>query len=293
MSSSWTADSGSITADSDLFTADGGASSGASMANTNIVPQGVFGPGILILTRTDVANATPINAGFVQEFSTDIKLDLKELYGQNHLPLLVARGTGKCSGKIKAAVVSAQVLNTVLFGAGGTLTPTEQYDFSITAATAIPATPFQVTPTVPSTGTFDKDLGVINAATGEPMTLVTGTPAAGQYAVNSGTGVYTFSSADNVSGVQVIITFAYHFTAGAAGQVLTINNEPIGTTPTFQIDYKSTLYGATYYLRLFNCVGGGWAMGHKLTDFASPEFDFSFFANAAQQLGFISLATAA
>jgi hypothetical protein len=205
--------------------------------------------------------------------------------------LLVARGTGKCTGKIKAAVVSAQVLNTVLFGAGGTLTPTEQYDFSITAATPVPVTPFMITPTVPSSGTFDKDLGVINAATGEPLTLVSSAPAAGQYSVTA--GVYLFSSADNVSGVQVIITFAYHFTTGATGQILTITNQPIGTTPTFQIDYKSTLYGATYYARLFNCVGGGWTMGHKLTDFASPEFDFSFFANAAQQLGFISLATAA
>jgi hypothetical protein len=262
------------------------------MANTNIVPQGVFGPGILILTRTDIPNSTPINAGFVQEFSTDIKFDLKELYGQNQLPLLVARGTGKCTGKIKAAVVSAQVLNTVLFGAGGTITPTEQFDFSITPATPIPGTPFQITPVPPSSGTFDKDLGVINAATGEPLTLVQAAPAAGQYSASTG-GVYLFSSADNVAGVQVVITFAYHFSTGATGQILTLNNRPIGDTPTFQIDYKSTLYGATYYARLFNCVGGGWAMGHKLTDFASPEFDFSFFANAAQQLGFISLATAA
>jgi hypothetical protein len=205
--------------------------------------------------------------------------------------LLVARGTGKCTGKIKAAVVSANVLNTVVFGPGGTLTLAEQYDFSITAATAIPVTPFQITPTVPSSGTWDKDLGVLNFATGEPMTLVTGTPAAGQYAVSA--GVYTFSSADNVAGVQVVITFAYHYTTGATGQVLTISNQPIGTTPTFQIDYKSTLYGATYYARLFNCVGGGWSMAHKLTDYANPEFDFSFFANQSQQLGFISLATQA
>lgn len=287
----WTADSSGITADSGSFTADGGASSGASMANTNIVPQGVFGPGILVLTRTDVPNSTPTNIGFVQEFSTDIKFDLKELYGQNQLPLLVARGTGKCSGKMKAAVVSANVLNTVLFGSGGAITIPKQYDFSITAATPVPPTPFQITPAVPSSGTFDKDLGVINAATGEPLTLVASAPAAGQYSVTA--GVYLFSTADNVAGVQVVITFAYSFTSAATGQVLTINNRPIGDTPTFQIDYKSTLYGATYYVRLFNCVGGGWAMGHKLTDFANPEFDFSFFANAAQQLGFISLATAA
>jgi hypothetical protein len=259
------------------------------MANTNIVPQGVFGPGILVLTRTDIANGTPINAGFVQEFTTDIKFDLKELFGQNQLPLLVARGTGKCTGKIKAAVVSGQVLNTVLFGAGGVVTPTVQYDFFTTASTAIPTTPFQITPAIPSSGTWDRDLGVINAATGEPFTQVASAPTAGQYSVTA--GVYTFASADNISGISVIITVAYHFTTGATGQYITINNQPIGNTPTFQIDYKSTLYGATYYVRLFNCVGGGWAMNHKLTDFANPEYEFSFFANAAQQLGFVSLAT--
>lgn len=261
------------------------------MANTNIVPQGVFGPGILIMTRTDLTNQTPVNVGYVQEFNTDIKFDLKELFGQNQLPLLVARGTGKCTGKIKAAVMSALALNTLLFGAGGSLNAGEQYDSTTTAATAIPATPYQITPTVPSSGVWDKDLGVLNFATGEPMTLVASSPAAGQYSVSA--GVYTFSSADNVSGISVVISYAYHYTTGATGQILTINNQPIGTTPTFQIDYKSTLYGATYYLRLFNCVGGSWAMGHKLTDFASPEYDFSFFANASQQLGFLSLATAA
>ena len=40
MPSPWTADSGSIDADSGLYTADGGIYSGASMSNTNIVPQG-------------------------------------------------------------------------------------------------------------------------------------------------------------------------------------------------------------------------------------------------------------
>lgn len=291
MSTNWSADSSGVTADSGVYTADEGLFSGAAMANTNIVPQGIFGPGILYLTRTDIANSTPINAGFVQEFSTDIKFDLKELFGQNQLPLLVARGTGKCSGKIKAAVQSGQILNTLLFGSGGVITPTKQYDFTTTAATPIPTTPFQITPAIPSSGTWDKDLGVINFATGEPMTLVASGPTAGQYSVAA--GVYLFSTADNIAGVSVVITCAYFFTAAATGQVLTINNQPIGTTPTFQIDYKSTLYGATYYARLFNCVGGGWAMAHKLTDFASPEYDFSFFANASQQLGFISLATAA
>lgn len=258
------------------------------MPSTNVVPQGLFGPGILWLTRTDIANATPTNVGFINEFSTDLSFETKQLYGQNQYALLAARGTAKSTGKMKAATLSGQALNSILLG--GTWTPGTQYDATTTGSTAIPATPFTITPTVPSSGTFDQDLGVVNAETFEPLTLVTGTPSAGQYAVAS--GVYTFSSADHTSGISVLISFAYKFTA-APGQFQTIQNNPIGTTPTFQIDYKTTLYGATYYIRLFQCIASKWSQAHKLTDFSLPEFDFEFFANAAQQVGIISLATQA
>jgi len=259
------------------------------MANTNVVPQGLFGPGILFLTRTDGGDATPFNVGYINEFSLDMSFDVKDLYGQNQFPLLSARGTAKCTGKMKAATLSGKALNTLLIG--GTWTAGTQYDIAATASTAIPTTPFQITPTPPSSGTFNSDLGVTNAATGEPLTLVTGTPAAGQYAVAS--GVYTFASADNVSGVHVIINYSYTFTTSATGQSQTWNNTQIGTTPTFQVDYKTTLYGATYFVRLFNAICSKTSFGHKLSDFMMPEYDFNFFANAANQIGIISVATQA
>lgn len=255
--------------------------------NENVVPQGLFGPGILYITRTDVANPTPVNIGFINEFSTDFTFTTKELYGQNQLPLLVARGTGKLTGKMKAATLSGVAMNNMMFG--GTFTPNVEYDITASPATPIPATPFHITPTVPNSGTFDKDLGVYNAATGEIFTLVASGPGAGQY--SEAGGVYTFSSADNVSGISVVINFAYHWTTGSQGQNTIITNQLIGSTPTFQIDYKTTLYGATYFARFFQCVCSKWTMGHKLEDFAMPEFDFAFFANAAQQVGIISLAT--
>jgi hypothetical protein len=259
------------------------------MANTNTVPQGLFGPGILWLTRTDIANATPVNIGFINEFSTDISFSVKELYGQNQYPLLVARAEAKSTGKMKAATLSGQALNTALLG--GTWTTGTQYDTVTTAATAIPVTPFTITPVVPSTGTYNQDLGVVNAATGTPLTQVASAPTAGQYSHTA--GVYLFSSADNVSGISVLISYVYTFTAGATGQSQIIVNNAIGTTPTFQVDYKSTLYGATYYLRLFQCVGSKTSFGHKISDFMMPEYDFSFFSNVSQQVGIISLATQA
>lgn len=254
--------------------------------STNVVPQGVFGPGICWVTRTDITFQTPTNVGFINEFATDISFETKELFGQNQYALLAARGTAKTTGKMKAATVSGNALNSILIG--GTWTPATQYDATSSPATAIPATPYQITPTVPSAGTWDTDLGVINAATGAAFKLVQSAPAAGQYSVAN--GVYTFSTADNAAGISVIITFAYKYTA-APGQFMQIANQPIGNTPTFQVDYKSTLYGMTYYLRLFQAIGAKTAYNHKITDFMMPEYDFQFFANPAQFVGIISLAT--
>lgn len=257
------------------------------MGNTNIVPQGLFGPGSLWVTRTDIANGTPVNIGYVNEFSLDFSFETKQLYGTNQFALLAARGTAKTTGKIKAATLSGQALNTVLLG--GTWTGGTQYDVYVNPSTPIPTTPFHITPTIPSSGTFYKDLGVINAATGQPFTLVTGTPTAGQYSQSA--GIYTFSSADNVSGISVIITVAYSYTTGATGQSQIVTNQPIGTTPTFSLDYKSALYGSTYYLSIYQAIGGKVAFSHKLTDYMMPEYDFEFFANAAQQIALISVAT--
>jgi hypothetical protein len=257
------------------------------MPNTNVVPQGLFGPGILWLTRTDIANGTPFNVGFVNEFSLDLSFETKQLYGQNQFPLLAARGTAKATGKIKAATLSGQALNSLLLG--GAWTTGTQYDTSTTASTAIPGTPYQITPTVPSSGTWNADLGVVDATTLKPYIQVASAPATGQYSVAA--GVYTFASADTTK--NVIISFAYSYTSGATGQNQVIQNSLIGTTPTFQLDFKTTLYGATYYLRLYQAIGSKYALQHKITDFAMPEYDFEFFANSAQQIGLISLATQA
>lgn len=55
-------------------------------------------------------------------------------------------------------------------------------------------------------GPFGQDDGVTNAA-GTVFTAVTGAPAAGQYSVNSTTGVYTFNAAD--AGTAMLISYSY------------------------------------------------------------------------------------
>ena len=125
------------------------------MANVNSVPQGLFGPGILWVTRNDIANQTPTNIGYVNEFSMDVTFSTKELYGQNQFALLVARGTAKCTGKMKAATLSGAALNAVLIGQSWT--SGTQYDAFTSTASAIPTgvSP-AITPTVPSSGTWNR-----------------------------------------------------------------------------------------------------------------------------------------
>src|SRR5579863_72996 len=260
------------------------------MTANNVVPQGLFGPGIAFVTRTDIANGTPYNVGLCNEFSFDMKATAKELFGQNTLPLLAARGTTKVTGKIKPATLSLSTFQSVFFGSGGTVTAGTQYDTTASASTAIPATPFQITPTVPSSGSWVSDCGVVNAATSEPLSQVASAPAAGQYSVAA--GVYTFSSADHTSGISVIISFAYSFT-GAPGQTIVLANTLLGTSPTFQLDYKTTLYGATFMITFFNCIATGWTQANKLEDFSMPELDLSMFVNASGNLCRISAATQA
>jgi len=197
-----------------------------------------------------------------------------------------ARGTVKATGKIKAAVVSGIALNYAFHGqtfAAGVLRA------SLGEAHTVPTTPYEVTIAPPSSGTFDKDLGVLNGTTGLPLTRVAMSPATGQYSVDETTGIYTFAAADTT----VAMTISYAYAVASTGQKITINQQPIGTNPTFQLDYVSTLYGVTYYVRMFRAVASKLTRAHKLTDFMMPEIDFAFYADNVGKVYEVTYDTAA
>jgi len=240
-------------------------------------PIALFGPGILCVRRIDIANQGSINIGKAQEFSINLKASSKELYGQNQLPDLVARGTIKASGKIKAARLSALAMNAAFFGqtlnSGG-------YQWNVNEAHNIPAVS-TYTITVTNSATFDQDLGVTYAATGQPFVLVASGPTVGQYSVSA--GVYTFAAADE--GVAVLIT--YTSTVSGTGQNMLFANQPIGTTPVFQLDYWNNVVqpsASPFAVRAFQCVSDSFGLQFKLEDYAMPEIDFSMYCNPAGNL---------
>lgn len=241
--------------------------------------QYVFGSGVLWGTPlTDsagnaIANPTPVIFGVLQEASVDISFENKTLHGQNQFPVAVGRGKGKVSGKAKAAKINGAILNNIVFGQ--TVTNGIQSAVYDTTGATIPATPFTITPTIPGSGTWLADLGVVGP-NGEVFTKVASAPTANQYSVAA--GVYTFAAAD--TGKKVFISFSYTGTSTTAPKS-TVTNQLMGYAPTFKADLYMPYNGKSLLLSLPACISTKLTMATKLDDFMVPEFDFEAFADAS------------
>jgi hypothetical protein len=240
-----------------------------------------FGTGNLFGVRTDVANATPVKFGALQDVSIEFNFSLKELYGQFQFPVAVGRGTAKIQGKAKFAQINGLTFNSLFFGQSQTL---GQLSTAFNEAQQVPAsTPFTVS--VANAASFAADLGVSYALTGLPLTKVASGPSQGQYAVASN-GVYTLASGD--AGAALFIS--YTFTAAASGNTSTITNQLLGAAPTFQGIFTEMFQGKQLTLQLNQCVAQKLSLATKLDDFTIPEFDFAAFADASGNIGKIGLA---
>jgi hypothetical protein len=230
-----------------------------------------FGSGVLLGTRTDIPNATPVNFGLVQEVTIEETATIKELTGQFQRPVAIARGTIKTTGKAKVARISGVAFASLFYGV--TPSPGQIATSFAEAGTVAATTPF--TYTVANAATFVDDGGVLYATTGLPLTQVASSPAEGQYSISS--GVYTFNSAD--TGKAILVNYTYAISG--AGQKFTVVNQLLGTTPTFQALFYTTFQGQAVSLTLNNCSSSKLSFQTKLEDFTLPEFDFCCFADAA------------
>lgn len=249
-------------------------------------PQFTFGPGICWVTPvTDytgaaIANPSPILVAAMQDCSLDLSADLKELYGSYAAPIAIGRGKQKYGFKVKNAHVHSHLWATLYFGmplvAG-------IYDAVYDAiGEVIPTTPFQITPTAPSSGAILFPLGVRDNFN-LPYTLVTGTPTTRQYAYSA--GVFTFAAAD--AGITVYIDYRYTAASTTAFK-MPIVNPIMGYAPTFSFDMKIPYQGNNFNASFPNCMSTKLGLSTKLDDFAYPEFDLSAFAPGNAGVGTLS-----
>lgn len=241
-----------------------------------------FGSGLLYATRTDTAGPnTPVRFGALQDVTIGFDGEIKELFGQYQFPLAVARGKVKIEGKAKFAQIDAVEYNETFFGQ--TVTVGQELG-AFNETHTIPATPFQVT--VTNAADFVDDLGVFDALTGTQYTRVSATPSAGQYSVNTTTGVYTFNTAD--AGDSVYINYTY--TESTTGNTITIDQKLMGVTPTFQAWFQQSFNNKMVTIKLLACVSNKLSFPTKLDDFVVQEFDFQAFANSGGHIGAITTA---
>jgi hypothetical protein len=248
----------------------------------------VFGTGALYgipLTDTNgnaVSNPTPVQFGVLQEVAADLSFDEKTLYGAYQFPVAFGRGKGKFTFKAKAADLSYQALSSLFFGNTPTAGIRNVVD---NFAATVPTTPFQVTITPPSSGTFATDLGVRYSSTGIALTRVASGPTLGQYSLAG--AVYTFAAAD--VGAALLISYEYTATSTTNFQI-GVTNVLMGYAPSFQTQLHLPYNGKNMTLKLNNCVASKLSLPFKNEDFSVQEFDFMALADASNNIGTISLA---
>lgn len=245
-----------------------------------------FGAGTLIgvpLTDTlgnAITNPSPVQFGTLQNINITETWESKELYGAKQFPVAVGRGKGKVMLKAKAATINAELWNTFVYGL--TLGTTYQNVYNDSVGTAVPTTPYSVTPT---SATFVEDLGVQDG-NGVPYTRVAAGPTGYQYTftLNTGVGKYTFSSVSFAA--TVFISYAYSATVATAKSIAVIN-EPMGYQPSFECHFATSYLGKTAYIKYPNCVANSLSRDLKNDDWTIPDFEIHCFADASNNISYL------
>jgi hypothetical protein len=254
------------------------------MTAQNNWPSTPFNSGYAFQIDSDT-HPTPTQIRVLQSSSLSMKSSNKELFGQNIFPVAVGRAQIKVTGKIKFAESSPRLVRDFVGGANNSLMSAGQTLVANNEAQSVPGSS-TYTITVNNAATFATDLGVVYQATGEPLTNVASVAAAGQYSVNTTTGVYTFYSGD--ASASLYISYAY--TLASVGDTITLSNTAAGAANAFQMMMGATFQNLQTNIQLYECVPESLNLWDtKIGDFNMPEEEFSCFVNAAGNLGIISM----
>lgn len=233
-----------------------------------------FGSGVLTGTRTDIAGASPVKFGALQNVDLEFGGETKELYAVNQYPIDTARGKTKVSGKAKVAEIKGHMYNDLFFG--------------LTLNTG--STKYAWNEAVPSlAGTYTVanaasppivDQGVFDALTGDQYYIVSSAPATGQYSFVGSTGVYTFAATD--AGKSVQISYTYHATTGFN---IPITNPLMGNTPRFSVTLFQQFENKQIVLTLNACVSTRLTFPTRIDDYVLQDLDFGAFADPGGNVG--------
>lgn len=243
-----------------------------------IYPGLGFGAGQLLAapqsgSGNPAPNPTPLQVGAVQNVKCTFGADIKELYSQNQWAIDAAIGKRSIKGSFEFAQMSNILFSQFFFADAVTVGSIET---AINEAHTVPAPsgPYTVTPT--NASHFTLDLGVTYALTGVPLELVGSLTAAGQYMVNTSTGVYTFDSADDSAAVLI----SYMYSNSTLGTTMVAGNHPMGFGPVMQLDVVFPYEGGGVGFLFPNVRLGKIDLTTKIDDYLMMTTDFQAFVGS-------------
>lgn len=229
----------------------------------------VFGVGSIWAIPTG-ENPTPLRLAELTEISFDFSVSQKELYGDKDFPIDIRQGQKKLTGKAKQAIVDTEAMQVLIHGGERTAgyDATAEFEAGTLVLSSV---------TVANSADFKVDLGVIYKATGKRLKRVDilVTPALGEYSVDTATGEYTFSAADQTAqttlGATPLVAISYGYFV-ATGGTYTVKSQQIGgASMNFEVRVQDN-NGSVY--RFLNCSATKTGLGFKTEDFVQPDFEF-------------------
>ena len=241
------------------------------------------------LFATPVGGGARLSYGDLTDVSVDIKVDLKEAYGEGQYPISVADGHRSIDIMGKHYTLRLDALGNDLAGTTSATTSSATA-FSWDEAGIVPGTPFQYTMNNASgylagSAVLKVYVGVNKAPTTYQIT--TGAPVAGVSAQISA-GVITFAAGD--AGLAFIVTYQY---ANTNGQQIQLANTFQGSTSAYQMvlakrDRSPIDNSIGQLIFTFNAVRfGGIKADYKEGDFTVYERSFKAFADPTGVVGYI------
>jgi hypothetical protein len=245
--------------------------------------QFAFGSGTLVGKRTDVTGTPPALLGTLQDVTLDFDRKIELLLGQYNMAVAAGGGEFKIAGKAKFARLQASQINNLFLGQ--TLTANSMIEMTIGETDTVTAAAVSVA----NGATFLEDFGVFYASTGAQLVPVAASPTQGQYIAPTGSpGTYTFNAGDN--GAAVVIYYSYSV---ASGNKIALANQLMGPVPLFEVSLKETFnyFGVNkdIVVKLNACVAPRLSLPFSNQKFTVAEFDFQAIADAANNIGSISL----
>jgi hypothetical protein len=244
----------------------------------------IFGSGTVIGKRTDIANTMPALLGVLQDVTLDFSRKIEALLGQYVSPVAFGGGELSIKGKAKFGRFQATQFNNLFLNGAQTAASGQEMTTGEAGTVAAAAV------TVANGATFVEDMGVFNALTGVQLQPVASGPVAGvSYVAGApGVGTYSFNATDN--GVSYLFYYTYTVTTE---QKIVLPNQLMGPVPNFKLCLKEsfTVFGVNknLFIQLNNCVSEKLALGFTNTKFSIPEMDIMAGADAANNIGIISM----